>query len=277
MNRTSVFIACNKAYFKYAITTLLSYKRFRPEFDYFIVSEEQFNDDMKDKGVLLLQYDFSDVWNNEGHKRNLHCFWNLSMPFIFKDMGYNFSMSIDADTLCIDDPWPEFSNYDWSVAAVKNSGAEKMVPNGLGFLNIDPDTHYDTHIHTAVVWYNHRYADQDFTEDIIMYYKWLQQHMIVKHDQQLLCLFLAKYADRYKLYQLPLKYNFFFKKTDAEGCAEIRSHQEPPIPASIVHFQGYNVNPWSKRGVNRSGLKGYYIGEYRKFYKKIWGERCPVE
>jgi hypothetical protein len=272
--KIAVFIGCNKAYFKYAITTLLTYKRFRPEWDYFVVSEEVFDTDMMNKGVALLQHNFSDVWNNEGHRRDLHCYWHLSMLPVLKAKGYDLSATVDADTLCINDPWPNFRHYSWAVSAVKNSGAERETPAGLC---IPPDKIYETHIHTAVTWYNHEYTDLDFTDDIVGYYKWLQKIMTVKHDQHLLCLFLANYTNMYPLYQLPLQYNFFFKRTDAVGHQELCGIKEPPLPASIVHFQGHGLNPWTKKGVTRGGLKGHYIKEYREFYKSIWGEECPVE
>ena len=276
--KIAVFIACNKPYFKYAITTLLSYKRFRPEFDYFIVSEEQFDDDMKDRGVSLLQYDFSDVWNNKGYNRDLHCFWHISMISIFRDMGYDLSMTVDADTLCIADSWPNFEHYNFAIAAVKNSGAERKVPIGLECVNVHPDRYYDTHIHTATVWYNHAITQGIFTIDIVGYYKWLQDlSVVVKHDQFLLCLFLANYPYEYPLYQLESKYNFFFKKTDAPGYNKLHGITKPPLPASIIHFQGQGLDPWTHKGVTRGGLKGHYVHEYRAFYRYVWGEECPIE
>ena len=71
--KIAVFICCNKEYVRYSITTLLTYKRFHPEWDYFVISEEVSQEALT-KGIGSLAYDFSDVWNNEDSKRDLHCF-----------------------------------------------------------------------------------------------------------------------------------------------------------------------------------------------------------
>ena len=283
--KIAVFICCNKEYHKYAITTLLSYKRFRPEWDYFIISETKC-EKAKYYDIKSIVKNFSHLWNDSGCSRKnielkdfLYCWWHLSAQQFFKDMEYDLSLTVDADTFCIEDPYPNFEHFDWAMAAVRNSGANKKIPQELQNikeLTLTTEAYHYAHLHSAVVWYNHSFVGKEFTNECIKMYNSLKTKITLKGDQHLLMIFIPNFLNKYPFYLLDPKFNFFFKCSDVPECVRIFNIDVAPLPVSIVHFQGINCNPWNKVGLETTGIKKYYIQEWRDFYRSVWNSECPI-
>jgi hypothetical protein len=105
-SKIALFTSVNGNYIQNAVTCFKSYDVQNPgKFDFYIITSDKLThkqQDLCDKNRVKILYQNlnSDFKINSDWPYPSECFWIFKGPELFYDMGYKFSMSVDADTYC---------------------------------------------------------------------------------------------------------------------------------------------------------------------------------
>jgi hypothetical protein len=107
IDKIALFTAINSNYIEKAITCFKSYEIQNPDkFDFYIITGNSLTKRQQDlctrnRVKVLFQNLHADFKVEENWPYPSECFWIFKGPEIFYNLGYKFSMSVDADTFCV--------------------------------------------------------------------------------------------------------------------------------------------------------------------------------
>src|SRR5687768_17183739 len=100
--RHCVFSTGNDAYVSRAVVSLLSFAKFNPDFDMFLLCSE-LSDESKQLcaycGVTPVELDLSGAFYRQWRYPK-ECYYHFKGPELFLSMGYDYSLYLDGDTYC---------------------------------------------------------------------------------------------------------------------------------------------------------------------------------
>ena len=105
MGKLAVFSSCDKGYFRASIVALSSVKKYNPECDLFLLIKkesltEEDVDLLKKHNIKIPKFD-SNTPFKKVNKWPEEAYWCFYGPKIFYKMGYEYSIFIDPDVLCV--------------------------------------------------------------------------------------------------------------------------------------------------------------------------------
>jgi len=107
MKKIAIFCATDDRYIIPSLVALQSIRRFHPEDDYFLLGEAQKIPSGKIRDIEKLGLRWIDCQKNRFQPVSGHwsaeCFLKLKGPEIFHGLGYDYSLGVDGDILCIRD------------------------------------------------------------------------------------------------------------------------------------------------------------------------------
>lgn len=254
--KIAVYAASDNKYIPKVLVSLASFKRFHPDWGYFLLADnKKVTDEMRDLmarfEVTLIDTDLrptfnkpsSDVWPNE-------CLWILKGPETLLEAGYDYSLAVDGDVMCaapLTVDWladvPFLAGIDNGPIWLQLSNGNKVVSN-CG-LDVEDVTHPATNT-GAVWWNNRRLAEMRFFHRVCEIYRacwpWAFREC---GDQNLLGLTLA--VTKIKMTVLDPSWNFrFFVNPSGKDTPFLKSIREAPdfgaADLKIIHFLG--SKPW---------------------------------
>ena len=255
--KIALFSAMDHRLFRQAAVCFQSYQTHNPgRFDLFIITRDEPTPEIRKLcetvGIQFILLDLSEEYPIERDwPYPSECFWNFIGPQIFADLGYQYSMSVDPDTICLDTlDWDWLPNLKYLAAAPKLDEG-KVIYNqwkprmSIDFLNkIDPKKGYQQ-LGTpnpnqpainpgVIVYHNHNLKKHKFSTRIQQLYQRARELQIsIRGDDSLLNLW-ALLNPKYQYLLLSPTWNYYYLQPN---CSKI------PIGVKILHQ--HKIKPWN--------------------------------
>jgi hypothetical protein len=246
-NKLAFVVCCDENYFDKALTTLLSFKRFKKDCGYYIFGcnfKEEIKNIIMDKGIKYVNCCLYDEFTTPIKLNNnvswpSECFWWYYAPMYLREQGFKFSCVLDGDVLCLNDIDIQFLNNLTTFGGINNGFVYSMLngtktlldennkkfkliqaENGMNYNDLKKYT-----TNTGVLWINNDfYIDNDLYNIFQTFYQKNNINFSIYSDQHLFSYFVHRFDFLY----LEDKLNYIINR--------------PFIEASIVHFTSHK--PW---------------------------------
>lgn len=277
-NRIALFTTVNHDYIDYAIRCFEIFNDKNPgKFDFFIVTNDSVTDNQIEKllsnKIELISLNLNDVFKNDFASYPSECFWYYKVPNILLERGYEFSMYVDCDTVCLSELDFSWLSNDFVLAGsprmrndlseeidawyfleqVKSKEELQFIENNFSLKNknniID--------IHTGVLVFNNQkwYEEGLFEKSLDVFNKCKDNGYTIKGDDTLLTMLQLTTSKSYYKY-LDVKWNWYYEDPNNESMGG--------EDANILHMIW--VKPWSKNKItkNRNIQRGLSIWNKKK-------------
>lgn len=263
------FSTADDKYARYSAVSLLSVRKWRPDIDLFIIGSF-FSDETKQflskYDIQYIEVDLDNLFHTSWDYPK-ECYYIFSGPEILKKKGYKYSMYVDGDVYCHNDP----INFDlkrikdFAGAMTKSDIRAILGEDASTALSIyqNESTLSENRIQTGIVYFNNNsLAKKDFLNSIASVYQTaIDNNIPRKGDDSLLALFRLAYPDwRYE--DLGRKYNFISFGAQ-RGVKYIRTDEDMLIHAVFVHFTNH-AKPWQNNGRFPTYTFTYFYHQWRR-------------
>lgn len=102
MNKYCVFSTGDDRYIPKAVVSLLSFKKYNPNYDMFVLCSDLSKENKRlcdDCGVSVIEIDLGGIFY-QTWKYPKECYYHFKGPELFLPKGYDYSVYIDGDTYC---------------------------------------------------------------------------------------------------------------------------------------------------------------------------------
>lgn len=264
--KRAVFSTANDAYVPKAVVSLLTFMRFNPEFDSFILCgrlSESNRALCSYCGVTPIELDLSAAFPQEWRYPR-ECFHHFKAPSLFLSKGYDYSVYVDGDTCCngkfdlaVDDFHIAGASYDTIAAFFRSLGEYDQL---RAHFAAPEDGFAWPRIQSGVLVYNNALlTDADyFGKAQSLYDLSIKRGVPRKGDDSLLALTLAIHPElRAKV--LPQSYNLIdFKIPDPP------KRSADSIVARCVVYHFVKEKPWSPDLTSRSYSHRFFVDKWRE-------------
>lgn len=264
-NDLAVFCTADDAYIAPSVVALESIRRFHPEFDCFVIGNRKLVSQENIDLLSLRDIAFVHSDQNENFEDTTWpntCYLSLFGPQILYGMGYEYSLGIDGDVLCvqsldIESLLPNIEGF---------AGIENMGPRSGNFRQVDfvrkrwnlSEEILRTHnTNTGVVFWNNKCAfDSRLSERSIQCYQECSGSFVAV-DQSLLAL-VSIIPPVLPWLIIPSRYNYRMHRDDVrrEGVFE--------RDIRIYHFTG--PKPWEPISLKNQLLRPYLLLHRDKWF-----------
>lgn len=270
-HKFSVFCASDNSYVPNCVVSLLSFKKFNPQFDMFIIGSKFSNDIFslcKHFNIKLLEINLSRFFHTHWDYP-IECYYHFRAPIIFNKLGYQFSVYIDGDVYCnnkFDVNWNAITHLSGVGYFTVKYFLQRIDKYNvlLNKLDISNDSHFQRrHIQTGVIVYNNpNLVDFNFFHQIVsLYNSSIRLNIPRKGDDSLLALFIAMSPQLHVKY-IRKVYNFINRETKAF----LSMHSFLIHSCVIYHLNSFK--PWINDSHN-------YPNFTYKFFTEKWRE-CMI-
>lgn len=267
--RIAVFTSINENYIHYASICFDTFRQYNPhlKFDFFVLCKENISARSKkilhERSIKLLPLDLDAVFAVEsGWPYPSECFWLFKGPVIFKNLGYRYSLYVDADTQCI-----QKLNLSWLKSLDLIAGVPRGQTLYQFFKGIDKayklanefeiDINFMKEmpaINSGVLFFNNtNYCTNEVYEktvDLFLLSK--EKGFPRKGDDSLLALYLSKFKPNYSCIS-PYWNNYFlysfFNKVDIDKSYILHHHKVKPWVGSLGNLDKKllkHIENWKK-------------------------------
>ncbi len=244
-------------YAPYAAISLLSIRQYRPDADLYLLSR-QLSDQTKlfltSKNINFIELDLSENFNQTWNYP-IECYYIFAGPQIFNKKGYQYSMYIDGDILCLRDPLPELPLESITACAGVDVGTATGI-FGDDIAELEKlfklkQPHTRKRVNSGVVVFNNQKMDQlSLLESTSELFKTCLENSVPrKGDDSLFALFCLVYLDSEDMTFLPNIFNFI-----ASVHPPTKSVLDNLI---ILHFVESLNKPWSKTAYHYRSLSDF--------------------
>lgn len=287
-----VFSTSDNTYVPNCVVALLSFKKFNPDFDLFVLGRD-FCEESKRlchkygiKVILIdLSLDFYKSW-----KYPPECYYHFKGPSIFHGMGYDFSICIDGDVYCN-------SSFliDWEsvthIAGVSYNSIKFFLTNIDDFDNVknlfeikDESSFERGHTQAGLLVYNNKILTElDYYQKAKTIFDLsIRKDLPRKGDDSLLALILGLYPE-IAIHYLPKTYNYINKVNGKAYLTVLNNHVNDLTVSHMIHYKPwkihqsypnytykYFVEKWRETMINN-----FSQTEIKNFFPQLYRERVP--
>lgn len=260
---TVFFSAANDSYVSKAATSLLSIRKFIPNAKLYILSK---NISKKNKRLLIknkinfieldLTYLFFQTWDYP-----IECYYIFAGPKQFYNLGFKYSVYIDGDTLCLNNPLKNCEDIaDFGGVEVNTFSElfnnEKQAVSDI--INIDHKIFNLKRLNSGVVYMNNKKLVELHLLDKVgkLFYECWVKGIPRKGDDSLFALYQLYEHNNLSPTRLPSTYNY------------------------IPHYVGFHINtniyffhfsldkPWKKHPYYHQDQQQYVYNQYVKIWRR---------
>lgn len=270
-SNTIFYSTANAGYAVYAAVSLLTVRDHLPDARLYIISSRLSDYDRK----ILERHDigyhevdlsgiFYKTWDYP-----LECYYIFAGPEHFSRMGYEYSVYIDGDILCLDSPLAGVEEVSAVAGATSAPVDGEYIsifgedwPKITDYWSLDPELARQPRINAGVVYFNNS-TMKEFSllqKAGRLFHEALENDMPRKGDDSLFSLLQYVYMDREMIRHLPPQYNFVLQFNEWNNPIE-----------KITFFHFSMDKPWKKSPYmhDNPGLNIFnpHIREWRKKYR----------
>ena len=268
-DNTIFYSTSNDSYIDYATASLLSIRKYLPDAKLCLLVthiSKHHKRMLHRKHIhykeVDLRYMFYKTWQYP-----VECYYLFAGPEIFLEDGYDYSVYIDGDILCCDNPLLRESP---SYIAATNAMRIKDVflgdwPQISREFKIDTNLGEELRFHSGVVYFNNKaMAKLRFLEKASnLYDRCVRANLPRKGDDSLMTLLIAKYL-KDDVLLLPSTYNYM---------TELKYNKWQYPIKKLVFFHFITDKPWKhnpyKHDDQRLDIYNEYVRQWRTFLLKI--------
>lgn len=275
IEKIAVFTSLNEAYVNYAIVCFESFRRNNPHLslDFFVIANnlsEKAKVTLSRNSISLLEVDLNHQFKTEKNwPYPSECFWLFNGPVLLHDLGYTYSLYVDADVQCnsrLDLNW--IKSLPLIAGANRGKTLKQFIEKIDNFsqirqiFNIDLDHAARTaSLNSGVLFFNNRnYVDSKIYEKAVdLFNKSKSTGFPRLGDDSLLCLLMATYSN-YQYTSLSREWNdyHFYKDFRANSSRSL-----------IIHH--FRQKPWKQIDPKYSShrLVRKFVSEWQSIYAKM--------
>ena len=270
---TVFFSSCNDYYVVYAITSLLSVRKFIPDAKLFVIGHNFSTKSIRlfnKFNIEYLELDLSDKFTTHWDPYPVECYYYFAGPELFAQMGYDYSVYLDGDVFCNQNPLLNKFTVSMAGAGVK-SGEKFFGKQDWSVINklwkIRKKDEY-VRIQSGVTYFNNQeLAKSNFLETVsFLFKKCLENNIPRKGDDSLTAL-----------------YQEIFLQEDEKAILDEAFILLPNVNKQIpdnekIRFIHFTLEkPWKKHPYkhikgNQTDLNPY-IKKWRRIFFKVSKER----
>lgn len=269
-SNTVFFSTANAGYAIYAATSLLTVRDKCPGAQLYILSAGLSDDDKKilernDIGYheIDLRSTFTQTWQYP-----IECFYIFAGPEIFRKLGFDYSVYIDGDVLCVADPLIGVDDVLGVASAEQNDEYANIFGDDIAVIRDiwgdDIGDGSQKRMNTGVVYFNNqRMQDIALMEKASsLYEKCLERDIPRKGDDSLFALFRYVYLQDDDVLYLPAGYNY---------TPHYNKWAYPIEGLVFFHFtlgKPWNTEEYQYKGRSSEVFDGY-VREWRRVLKSV--------
>ena len=226
-----VYSTSNDGYIPKCVVSLLSVKRYHPEYDYCIITTrpcEKHIELCKKFNILIIDIDLKEIFYKEW-KYPRECYYHFKGPDLFYDRGYDYSVYIDGDIYCnnkLSVAWHKIFHIAGVSYNTSHNILDKLV--GMSIIKEKFDTKLSDftkkHVQTGFLIYNNKGLQKFnfFTKISELYDLSIKRGIPRKGDDSLLAFTIGYYKQLHVKY-LSKKYNMILplKTPYYTGCSSL--------------------------------------------------------
>lgn len=278
-NNTIFFSTANDNYAIYSAISLITIRKFVPNARLFIISSH-LNKKTKIK-LTKLKIDFIELnLNNLFYKTwqyPVDCYYMFAGPEIFYKMGYDYSVYIDGDILCNNNPIDKIGDIKFVAGAATNK-IKDIFGDDLATINkvfsFNTSRLNSKRFNTGVVYFNNKTAvDKNMLQGVAKIYDiCIKNNIPRKGDDSLFCLYLLININDKEVKLLDSRYNFIYEfyKTTKNLKDAIFIHFVKNKPWKQFVFCGnYEISTYKKYiKIYKNHLRRYAPGRYLNILRR---------
>lgn len=270
---TVFYSTANSGYALYSATSLITVRKHLPDADLYILSSGLSDKEKRilDKNnIKYMELDLSSLFTKTWDYP-IDCYYMFAGPEIFRKQGYKFSVYMDGDVLCANNPISELQNIN-CVAGVASIGVKGKYSGIFGddwneikkFWGIKEAVASRKRANAGVVYFNNeRMAELSLLKTAQkIFKKSLNNNIPRKGDDSLFSLLQYLKIPVKEVLFLEPKYNYVIQFND---------YALPPDDLSFFHFS--LDKPWKAKPYEHTDklqLKyNPYVKAWRKIYRKV--------
>jgi pyruvyltransferase len=235
----------SQKYLPKTVVTLLTIRRWNPDIELFILSsdfKESHLSLLKSHKIIPVPVNLKEVFHTEFNYPR-ECYFLFAGPDIFHEMGFEYSIYIDGDINCWNDP----ANIKWHdlkwFAGTSYGTVYKLLSNDLPTIQRLWEIHGnpDYRVQTGVIYFNNKNLVKiDFLNKIVdLYQKSLDNNIPRKGDDSLFSLFQLVYSE-YAPLLLDESYNLITSLAN-----EFANDEKIFKYCKFYHFTAGAQKPWA--------------------------------
>lgn len=270
-NSICVFSTSDDKYAVHSAVSLLSVRKKNPAIDLYLIGtkySEVTKKFLKKYGITPIEIDLKDKFHT-AWDYPVECYYIFAGPEILHKKGYKYSVYVDGDIYCNNDPF----NFDLSrvkdfagsftsssIEAILGADAEKAVE-----LYGNKDTLKESRIQTGIVYFNNDSAvKKGFLDKIVkVYQEAIDNDIPRKGDDSLLALFRLAYP-KWGWLDMGDKYNKVTSGTRSIDRSEwVRRDQKMITDGVFFHFTNH-TKPWANTSRFPTYTHEYFYHAWRR-------------
>lgn len=270
---TVFFSTADDTYVSFAATSLLSIREFLPEAELYILSRELSIESrfmLEANNIKYIELDLSKIFYSTW-EYPIECFYIFAGPEIFERKGFKYSVYVDGDTLCQNNPLAALSTIRTIGTAQQTYGlAIDIFGEDWTKLKdmwvMEKDTASRPRVNTGVVYFNNKYTHKiDMLKKIgDLYDRCVTDGVPRKGDDSLFALFQMVYLRHKDILYLPCEYNYTM-------------HHNPVVdPADKLVFLHFTKDkPWKPQPYTHQEQDLKIYDKYTKIWRKKYLSTKP--
>jgi len=270
-DNTCIYTSANDDYAIYAAISMLSVRKFCPKISLFLLSSSLSSKTkifLDSHDIKYIEKDYSSVFY-QTWQYPIECYYIFIGPEIFQGMGYKYSVYMDGDILCCDNPLKiDNFNIEKKIYGVASGETGQIFGNDIENIchrwNM-PHSMSRQRINSGVVYFNnHAMSDAHLLQCAgTLFDESVKSGIPRKGDDSLLALFCVLLIDDQDLGYLPNIFNYI----------PDRNHFKCPSHAIVFfHFCGRGVyKPWRRLSLGMY-LLSIFITDLRRLdiFRQMW-------
>lgn len=259
-NNISAFSTSDDKYAVHSAVSLLSVRKHRPDIDLYLIGTKYSADTkkfLKKHNITPIEVDLRDRFHT-AWEYPVECYYIFAGPEILHERGYKYSVYVDGDTYCNNDP------FDFQLATIKDFAGAFTKSSVEAILGKDTEvasrlypnhaTLKESRIQTGIVYFNNAsVAKKGFLDKISrVYQEAIDSGIPRKGDDSLLALFRLAYPS-WGYLDLGENYNKVTTNTRLISRKEWLVRDEETITDGVFFHFTNHTKPW----VNTSKFPTY--------------------
>ena len=262
-HNTVFYSTANDSYIYNSATSLLSIRSFNPNAELYILSKEISKKNkrfLKSKNIKFIELDltylFFQTWNYP-----IECFYIFAGPKLFHNLGYEYSVYIDGDVICLNDPLKNITKIPDLGGVEANSFSELFgeEKNLIAKMTKTKLSYFDhKRFNSGIIYMNNkRLVELNFLERSgKLFYDCWEKGIPRKGDDSLFSLFLIAEHKKLSPTKLPPNYNY------------MPHFQNGKLPQSLVFLHFTLDKPWKTRPYKHLDANQDIYNDYIKKWRQ---------
>lgn len=271
-DNTVFYSSANAGYAVYAATSLMTIRDHLPDAKLFMLSSGLSDHErrlLENNNIQYIEQDLSHLFT-QTWEYPIDCYYLFSGPEIFLGLGYDFSVYVDGDILCMGDPLLEVKNVS-TVAGVESRGYDGKYTSIFGDdwaricneWSLPKDRAKRKRINAGVVYFNnHDMKNRNFLNAAAELFRVsLEKGIPRKGDDSLFSLYQYVYLDESDILILPPKFNYVIQFNDG-------APKEDPV---FFHFsvdKPWKIKPYAHDN-KELNIFNSYVKAWRLKFRKV--------